>query len=185
MPSQPTNFPKLLPYAVLLLGLAWIALSASSTGQSQEGQSAPATGFYAPDFTLPSLDGQSYSLSELRGRPILLNLWASWCLPCRAEMPALQRVYEEHQAQGFIVLAVNATNQDSPGAAAAFVEELGLSYPILLDEEGTVSRLYGLRALPTTFFIDAEGKIIEVIVGGPLSEALLAIRVEELLKDLP
>lgn len=173
------------PVALLAFGLAWIMLSASSPGQIESNQAAPAAGFYAPDFTLQTLDGQTLTLSELRGRPILLNLWASWCLPCRAEMPALQRVYEEHQSKGFLVLAVNATNQDNPAAARAFVGELSLTYPILLDEQGEVSRLYALRALPTSFFIGADGKIAEVVVGGPLSDALLAIRVEQLLGEAP
>lgn len=173
------------PAVLLVLGLLWIPLSASSSNQSANDQSAPAAGFYAPDFTLTGLDGQTYTLSELRGHPILLNLWASWCPPCRAEMPAIQQVYEEYRSQGFLVLAMNATSQDDPASARTFAEGLGLTYPILLDETGDVAHLYGLRALPTTFFIDADGRIADVVIGGPLSQALLSIQVENLLEGTP
>lgn len=176
---------RVVPVLLLILGLIWIPVSASSPDQSANDQSAPAAGFFAPDFTLSSLDGQTYTLSELRGHPILLDLWASWCPPCRAEMPAIQRIYEEYQSQGFLVLAVNATSQDDPASARAFAESLGLTYPILLDETGDVAHLYGLRALPTTFFIDADGRIADVVIGGPLSQALLSIQVENLIASAP
>jgi cytochrome c biogenesis protein CcmG, thiol:disulfide interchange protein DsbE len=97
-------------------------------------------------------------------------------------MPAMQRVYEEYQAQGFVILAVNATDQDNLNAANAFVESLGLTFPILLDPSGEVSAAYEVRALPSSFFIDREGIIREVVVGGPMSEALLRIRVQQILE---
>lgn len=131
------------------------------------------------------MDGKSFTLSDLRGQAVLINLWASWCVPCRSEMPAMQRVYEDLRAEGFEILAVNATNQDSRTAAQAFVNEMGLSYPILMDVDGLVSRQYGLRALPTSFFVAPDGIIQEVVVGGPMGEALLRIRVEQLLEARP
>jgi peroxiredoxin len=97
----------------------------------------------------------------------------------------MQRVYERFQDQGFVILAVNATNQDSRAAALAFYEELGLSYPLLFDVDGSVSAAYQLRALPSSFFILPDGRIQEFVIGGPMAEALLIIRVEALLTEAP
>jgi peroxiredoxin len=100
-------------------------------------------------------------------------------------MPAIQRVYQTYQDRGFLVLAVNATNQDSSNAAANFALEHNLTFPILLDLDGQVSNLYQLRALPSTFFVDHEGTIQEVVIGGPMADALLLTRVEQLFERLP
>jgi cytochrome c biogenesis protein CcmG/thiol:disulfide interchange protein DsbE len=171
----------LLAIGLLILGAIWIFASRVSPSDLQQSQAAPQTGFLAPDFTLTTLDGESITLSDLRGHPVLVNWWASWCLPCRAEMPAMQRVYERYQDAGFIVLAVNATTQDSRGAAQAFVDEYGFTYPILLDLDGGVAFTYRLRAFPSSYFINADGVISEVVLGGPMDEALLVTRVEQLL----
>jgi peroxiredoxin len=169
--------------ALLLIGVLWIWFSrAPSGGLSQSGVSTPRKGFQAPDFSLADANGSMIRLSDLRGQPVVINLWASWCQPCRAEMPALQRVYAEYQSQGLVLLGVNATNQDDAAAARAFTEELGLTFPILYDSQGAVAKLYALRALPTTFFIDRAGVIREVVIGGPMSEALLRIRVQQLIE---
>lgn len=170
---------------ILLLGAAWIWLSAAPVGSTTAGEiPAPQEGFLAPDFSLETLGGETITLSELRDTPILINLWASWCRPCRAEMPAMQRIHEKYGDE-FIILAVNATNQDNPNAAAAFVSEHGLTFPILLDHDGSVSTQYQLRSLPTSFFVNQEGIIVEVVIGGPMSEALLQTRVERLLQEVP
>ena len=171
---------------VLLLGAAWIALSAVPDGSTTAGAiPAPQKGFLAPDFNLQTLNGESLRLSDFRGQPVLINLWASWCPPCRAEMPAMQSVYETYKDQGFVILAVNATNQDSKADAAAFVAEYQLTFPVLLDINGEVSQAYQLRSLPTSFFVNREGIITEVIIGGPMAEALLMTRVENLLQEAP
>jgi cytochrome c biogenesis protein CcmG, thiol:disulfide interchange protein DsbE len=182
MKSFPSNLP-LFSIFVLLAGAAWIWASAAPPGSTTGGRiPAPKAGFLAPDFLLKDPQGETLQLAELAGQPVLVNLWASWCPPCRAEMPTMQRVYEEYQDQGFVILAVNATNQDSLNAASNFVESLGLTFPILLDPSGEVSAAYEVRALPTSFFIDREGIIREVVVGGPMSEALLRIRVQQILE---
>ena len=170
---------------ILLVGAAWMWLSRVEPGQTTGGLiPAPQVGFLAPDFSLQTPEGESYTLSELRGKAVLVNLWASWCLPCRAEMPAMQRVYEEYKDQGFEILAVNATNQDSVEAAVAFGLDYSLNFPILLDRDGAVSRAYNLRALPSSFFIGPDGVIREVVIGGPMAEALLRVRVEQLLAEV-
>ncbi|MCB9135272.1 MAG: redoxin domain-containing protein [Anaerolineales bacterium] len=178
---------KLTPYhlfalMLLLAGAIWIVLTAAIPGTTTQGKiPAPRAGFLAPDFTLTTADGNTITLSELRGHPVIVNLWASWCGPCRAEMPALQRVHETYKDTGLLLLAVNATPQDSEAAALTFATELGLTFPILFDAAGEVSRLYELRALPSTYFIGPDGTIQEVVIGGPMAEALLRTRVEQLL----
>lgn len=171
--------------AVLLLGALWVGISARLPGAlAAPTLPAPQAGFLAPEFTLQTAAGETIALSDLRGQAVLLNLWASWCGPCRAEMPAMQRIYEEYAERGFVVLAVNATDQDSAGAAQAFAEELGLTFPIVFDVTGSVGRQYALRALPSSYFIRPDGVIEEVVIGGPMAEALLRIRVENLLEGL-
>ncbi|HLF80347.1 MAG TPA: TlpA disulfide reductase family protein [Anaerolineales bacterium] len=168
----------------LALGLAWIWVSAVPPEATTGGQiPSPREGFLAPDFTLELLGGGEVTLSELRGKGVVINLWASWCPPCRAEMPAIQQVYEKAKGRGLAVLAVNTTFQDSERAAAAFIQELGLTFLVPLDRDGTVSRQYQLRALPSTFFVDREGVIRKVIIGGPMSEATIQTAVEEILEQ--
>ncbi len=175
--------PPLFNIVFLIAGLAWIWLSRLNPSDTiPQSIAAPAKGFQAPEFSLPTIQGEQVALKELRGHPVIINLWASWCTPCRAEMPALQNVYETYQDQGLEILAINATHQDDQGEAVKFAEELGLTFPILLDLSAEVSQLYRLQSLPTTYFVDNQGKIHEVVVGGPMSEALLRSRVEKLLQ---
>lgn len=174
---------RILYVVLLFAGLAWIFFSADRAGVSTSGAiPAPRQGFLAPDFTLTTLDGESYTVSELRGQAILINLWATWCPPCRAEMPAIQKLYDEYKDQGFVLLAVNMTYQDDLFAIEPFMQDYGLSFPILLDETGDVARKYELRSLPSSFFVDRDGLIQEVVIGGPMAEALLRTRIESILR---
>jgi len=175
---------RLVFASLLLVGLFWIGLSADRNRSSTGGLiPAPQKGFLAPEFNLSTLDGQSVKLSDLRGNIVLVNFWATWCPPCRAEMPAVEKVYNSYKDQGFVVLAVNSTVQDTFTNVAPFAQQFGLSFPILLDRTGDVSHLYMLRSLPTSFFVDRDGIIREVVIGGPMSEALLRSRVEQLLQE--
>ena len=170
--------------AVLVLAAAWIALTRVADSSSQaSAQASPRTGFAAPDFTLDTLDGSRLSLSDLRGQPVMLNIWASWCMPCRVEMPAIERVYQRYRERGLVVVGLNATSQDSEAAARAFVDEFGLTFPIVLDRDGAASARYELMGLPSTYFIDRGGIIREVIIGGPMSEAVMLSHVQDLLQE--
>lgn len=169
---------------ILVVGIGWIGLSAVPAYSTTGGLiPSPKEGFLAPDFTLETLDGGEITLSELRGQPVILNLWASWCPPCRAEMPALQRVFEANREIGLEVLAVNMTSQDSQSSAKNFVDQNGLTFTIPLDRLGLVSNIYQSRALPSTFFVDRKGVIQKVVIGGPMSEVLIESVVEMLLSE--
>jgi len=169
---------------ILVVALVWLFISADPAGNTTAGKiPAPQTGFLAPDFTLDTLDGDTVTLSDLRGKAVLVNLWATWCPPCRSEMPAIQKLYDEYKDQGFVVLAVNATNQDQVSKIPDFIQEYGLTFPILLDTAGEVSRQYQLRSLPSSFFIGRDGVIQEVVIGGPMAETLLRTRIEKILEN--
>jgi len=177
------KFWNILTFTILLTGFLWIRYTATHFGPGTNGKTpAPHQGFLAPDFTAQSLSGEEVSLSSLKGKPVLINLWASWCLPCRKEMPALEQIYQDYRGEGFTILAVNATNQDQIEKVNTFVKEYQLNFLILLDENGEITNAYQLSAFPTSFFISADGIIQEVVIGGPMSEALLRSRVEHLLE---
>jgi thiol-disulfide isomerase/thioredoxin len=171
---------------VLALGASWTILSRlPPTATYAGGPPTPREGFHAPDFTLDLLGGGQVTLSELRGKVVVVNVWASWCPPCRAEMPAIEKVYQAYRDLGVVVLGVNTTDQDNERDVAAFVQEFGLTFPIPLDRDGSVSRRYAVSGLPTTFFIDRQGIIRSIVVGGPMSEATIQAKIEELLKGAP
>lgn len=111
----------------------------------------------APDFALRSLEGPNLRLQEQRGRVVMVNFWATWCGPCRVEMPHLARLYEKYRASGFQLLGVNI--DEDPRQAASVANKLGLRFPVLLDTEKKVSRLYDLSTMPSTVLIDRDGRV--------------------------
>jgi thiol-disulfide isomerase/thioredoxin len=133
---------------------------------------APVAGAPAPDFTLNNLAGQPVRLSGLRGQVVLINFWATWCVPCQQEMPAIQQAYDAHKGQGFTVLAVNL-NEPSQDVQA-YINNLKLGLPVLLDSSDVVSNLYRVRGYPTSFFIDRGGTVAVEQVGMMSGEQLAA-----------
>ncbi len=120
----------------------------------------------APDFELMNLVGEQVSLSDYSGQKVLINFWATWCPPCRAEMPHMQEFYEDYKEEGVVILGVNMTTTEKNHLnVAPFVEEYGLTFPILLDTEGDVLAAYQLVAFPTTFVLDEKGVIQEKFQG--------------------
>lgn len=109
-----------------------------------------------PEFSLPTLEGKTTALKDFKGKLVFLNFWASWCVPCREEMPAMERLYEEFKNKDFVVLAVNV--KDRRPDALAFVKELKLTYPVVFDPDGQVGLLYGAWGLPTTYLIGPGGE---------------------------
>lgn len=124
----------------------------------------------APDFSLQDLNGETVTLSQLRGRPILINFWATWCGPCRVEMPEIEAAYRKYRDRGFAVLAVDV--QEPPEDVRAFVAEMGLSFVPLLDTTGEVFGLYKVLALPTSYWIDRQGRISAVHLGPMTGEQI-------------
>lgn len=168
---------------ILGLGLLWIYLSADRSNVSlSETIAAPQKDFLAPDFELATASGEIVRLSDLRGQAVLVNLWTTWCPPCREEMQTIEKICNAYKDQGLVVLAVNITYQDTPEKIMPFVTERGLTFPILLDETGNMASDYQLRSLPSSYFIRRDGVINEVVIGGPMAEALLRTRVEEILR---
>jgi peroxiredoxin len=111
----------------------------------------------APDFTLRTLDGQKLRLGEQRGRVVLVNFWATWCGPCRQEMPHLNKLYEKYKSSGFVLLGVNV--DDDTAQAAGVASKLGVTFPVLPDADKRVSRQYDLNAMPSTVLIDRDGRV--------------------------
>ncbi len=171
---------------VLVFSAGWIVFLPPPPNTTTGGRiPAPREGFLAPDFALQDEQGNTVRLSDLRGKPVLVNLWASWCPPCQEEMPAMQKAYASYAAQGFTILAIDTTYQDQKEAALAFAAARRLTFPILFDLDGSVSRAYLVRAMPTSFFIDRQGIIRRVVFGGPMAEGLLRAEIEQLLKEAP
>jgi peroxiredoxin len=118
---------------------------------------APAPDAVAPDFTLRAVDGRNLRLRALRGQVVLVNFWATWCGPCREEMPRLQALYDKYRASGFVLLGVNV--DEDPRSALGIAQQLKVSFPVLLDTDKSVSRLYDLRTMPSTVLIGRDGRV--------------------------
>lgn len=152
---------------------AYATLPPGAPTPNPESGGAPAVGRPAPDFTLAVLGDGEITLSDLKGRPVLINFWASWCPPCRVEMPDLVRAFEQHEDQGFIILGIDLTFQDSVPDVRAFVEEFEMSFPVLLDETGEVTaEKYRLLGLPMSVFVDREGIIRRIHIGAMTGEQI-------------
>lgn len=163
-----------------LLGGAWVVISKESG--SVPGYlaltEAPMVGHKAPNFTLTTADSRPHTLNNDMGQPVVLNFWATWCAPCRLEMPYLQEASEAYKGR-IIFLGVN--DGEDPSLVIDFADELSLTYPLLLDDSRSVSLLYDVHSLPTTLFINADGTVSEIIIG-TINQPILEDRIEKLLK---
>ena len=173
--SLSKGFHNLLPFLVLIVLLALTltscdadpesnAIGARETGTDAALTEAPRVGHLAPDFVLQTLDGRDMHLSDYRGHVVFLNFWATWCGPCKVEMPAMEKLYREFRSKGFVVVAVSS-DAEGPAVTRPYRDALGLSFTIADDSEGLVSRLYGVRSLPLTFLVNREGVITHQIFG--------------------
>jgi cytochrome c biogenesis protein CcmG, thiol:disulfide interchange protein DsbE len=170
--------------ALGFVALLWFGLQRADPNVEAESR--------APAFDLPLLERGTLSSSELDGRPVVINFWASWCIPCREEAPLLERTWREYKDEGVAIVGINI--KDSVTAAKEFVDDFDITYPIVRDESGEVERDFGLTGLPETFFIDHEWKFIGsasgsevgarqgIVVLGAISEEQLVTNIEILLR---
>ncbi len=147
-------------------------------GHALPSSAPPVVGQPAPDFEMVYPDGQRMRLSDLRGQPVLINFWATWCGPCRVEMPELVKAYEAHRQHGLVILAVNM--QESSQQVQPFADEFGIGFLVILDLDGEISRQYQIRNLPSSLFISRDG-LIAVRWMGVLSPEQLRKYLERIL----
>jgi thiol-disulfide isomerase/thioredoxin len=152
------NFAALFFVAVLVAAMLYVA-SHGIKGANNNSESLDVAGKPAPDFTLESLEGKNIQLSGYKGQAVLLNFWATWCGPCKIEMPWFVELQKEYGPQGLQIVGV-AMDDASKDDIAKFVKEMGVNYPVLIGKEAVGNDYGGVNVLPTTFFIDRDGKIV-------------------------
>ncbi|HSB78470.1 MAG TPA: TlpA disulfide reductase family protein [Candidatus Methylomirabilis sp.] len=150
--------------------LSTVAISSVGAEAATQDQLAAALGILHPNQELKAptvvgtdLDGHSIRLEDFRGRVVFLNFWATWCIPCRQEMPAMERLYRDFKSRGLVVVAVNF--QEDPGAVKAFVRDMKLTFPVVLDPSGAAATAYFVRGLPATSFIDRDHRVVGRAIG--------------------
>lgn len=160
---------------VLLVGMVWIYVTRMPPAVVYLNQTAvaPLVGRMAPDFTLTATDGRTFTLSSLRGKPVVINFWATWCPPCRKEMPELEQLWQRYGAGKDLMLLGLDQAEDVATIEQFRSTVANVTFPILLDRKTDVAQDYGVKALPTTFFIDRNGRIQDVKLGGPMDTAMV------------
>ncbi|HEU4758834.1 MAG TPA: redoxin domain-containing protein [Dehalococcoidia bacterium] len=175
------NIGATLAVGAVIVGLVWFfdrpgaATSQAVTLTSAPSGPAPHVGREAPDFEVRGLDGQTYHLSDFRGRPVWLTFWATWCPPCRAENPDIQEVYEANSDRGLVILALSIG--ESTETVRGYVQRTGLTYTIGLDQSTAVAARYRIVGIPTHFFVDADGIIRDWRIGS-MSKKTMEKKVE-------
>jgi peroxiredoxin len=147
------------------------------------GSRVPAVGTTAEDFRLPDLTGKPQSLSQYRGKVVLVNFWATWCKPCTTEMPAMQTTYDKLREEGFVVLAINELEDDAK--VREHIKQHGHTFPVLMDRDNKVANQFGVFGLPVSVFIDEKGVVREYIKGGLLTEQVILDTVTRIQKLEP
>jgi len=165
---MPLQLPALL--AALIVAIASSPAAAAASAAS------------APDFTLPARDGGTVRLADLKGQVVMINFWATWCGPCRQEMPLLARLHEKYEALGFTLLGVNVEPDSAP--AVAWLKGVPVQFPILFDTQSSVATGFGVEGMPSSVFLDRTGKVRYVHRGfQPGDEAKYADMIRSLLKE--
>lgn len=147
-----------------LFGIAWALIAVASAAYGNDIELMPVEGEpMAPDFALQGPQGELYRLADFHGQPLIVNFWATWCPPCRAEMPAMQRAWEQLQDEGIGVIAINV-GEDAE-SIEAFVEQVPVSFPLPMDTDSAVTQRWPLRGLPTTFVLAPDGRLVYKATG--------------------
>ncbi|MDH4327923.1 MAG: TlpA family protein disulfide reductase [Nitrospira sp.] len=169
--------------AVMVLLVAIFAVAVSGGLAWSMGSRVPVVGTPAEDFRLVDLEGKQQSLSQYRGKVVLVNFWATWCKPCTTEMPAMQTTYDKLRDKGFVVLAINELEDDAK--VREHIKQHGHTFPVLMDRENKVANQFGVFGLPVSVFIDEKGVVQEYIKGGLLTEQLILDVVAKIQKREP
>jgi len=160
--------------SLLLLALgACSALPLSSfslPGSNSARTTTVKIGETAPEIDLPSMTGEQMTLSKLKGQPVLVNFWATWCGPCRQEFPTLVRKYKQYKDQGLVVLGVDTEDESPDDGVLTFMRNTLVNFPIVRDRDSKLEGMYRIEGLPTSFFIDRKGVVRDIVVGGPMTE---------------
>ncbi len=170
---MPSSIATKVPQRWIVFVLALFCLTLTSMGAKP-----PLVGGPAPPFILHDLEGRPVSLADYHGKVILLTFWATWCGPCKKEMPEIQAAYGKHHAKNFVVLGINFGEKQK--TVKAYVRETKLTFLNLLDEDVAVASRYGVVSLPVSFFIDPDGIIRERVFGGVLTEKMISEAVNRL-----
>ena len=169
---------------VVTLILAFMLVGAVGLSQSWSmGSRVPAAGMPVEEFRLLDLEGQVHSLSQYRGKIVLVNFWATWCKPCTTEMPAMQASFDKLRDKGFVVLAINELEDEAK--VREHVKQNGHTFPVLLDRDNKVANQFGVFGLPVSVFIDPQGRAQEYIKGGLLTEQMISEVVAKIQKQEP
>lgn len=159
------NYPMAV-FIFIALTVLIIMLSLKLNNSSVEftNQVTTESGIPAPDFTFPGLDGKMASLSDYKGKVALVNIWATWCPPCVAEMPSMEKLYRKFKRENFEILAVSI-DETGAKAVAPFMEKNRLTFPALIDSKGAIKSVYRISAIPESFIVDKQGVLVKKIVG--------------------
>jgi peroxiredoxin len=156
---------KILLVSLIIIGVGIIVLlQTKDTSFNRPGIFTSNKVLPAPNITLPSLDGKMVSLTDFKGKVVLLNIWATWCAPCVEEMPSMEKLHQELKDEGFKILAVSI-DESGAGVVRPFMERHRLSFTALLDTKGTTKNTYRITGVPESFIIDQQGNIIEKVIG--------------------
>ena len=156
---------NVLNLGIVFLLTVFLLMGCDNATQEQPVAKGGLVGQTAPDFTLTDMQGQKVTLSQFRGKVVVLNFWATWCPPCREEMPSMERLYRNLESQGLVLLAVNI-EKNGKTAVSKFLQKTPYTFPILLDDESVVQNTYGVFRFPESFIIDRNGVVIDKVIGG-------------------
>jgi peroxiredoxin len=156
---------KILNFGIVFLLTVFLLIGCDNAPQEQPVAKGGLVGQTAPDFTLTDTQGRKVTLSQFRGQVVILNFWATWCPPCREEMPSMEQLYRNLESKGLVMLAVNV-EENGKKAVSQFLQKTPYSFPILLDGENVAQNTYGVFRFPESFIIDRNGVVVEKIIGG-------------------
>lgn len=163
---------------ILVLAVIFVAVGFALYNGFIKDKTVVKIGEPAPNFVLPKLGGGEMQLADLKGQGVVLNFWGTWCDPCRKEMPALEQAYQQYKDKGVLVIGVNIG--ESEVVVSRFIDNLNLTFPMLMDKKAEITNLYEVGQIPSTYFINPDGVVNNIIVGGPMSEEVIVSNIKQI-----